>query len=424
MNIISAQGTTTERLRIFISAYACEPDLGSEIGVGWHWVLEMSKYFELWVLTRQSNRHNIEPWIERHPEYSGIHWLYYDWPKWARFWKKGLRGVRTYYNLWQLSTESIVKRTLKENNIRIFHHLTYGNVLWKVSKYGQKQFFIWGPVGGLETIPSEFSHCYDTKNRILESIRRRMASLTHWNMGFRKRCRNANLILCKTEITRQYIPSEYADKAVLFTDVAADSTPYIYNKVNRNDGITEFITVGRLDAWRGFDLVIEATEAAIRENDRIHLTILGEGSDRRRLEALIKAKALDNHISMLGKVSMDDYRKRMAESDVVINAALKEGAVTVSFDAMAMGLPLICIDTTGYTRYFTDDYAVMIPRTTREEVVRNIKDGMVRLTNPDVRRRMGINAKAAASQITWEQHGMEIRDVILNSYYSERKDAH
>lgn len=127
---------------------------------------------------------------------------------------------------------------------------------------------------------------------------------------------------------------------------------------------------------------------------------------------------------MPGKVSMDDYRKRMAESDVVINAALKEGAVTVSFDAMAMGLPLICIDTTGYTRYFTDDYAVMIPRTTREEVVRNIKDGMVRLTNPDVRRRMGINAKAAASQITWEQHGMEIRDVILNSYYSERKDAH
>lgn len=37
----------TTRLKIFVSAYACEPDLGSEIGVGWHWVLEMSKYFEL-----------------------------------------------------------------------------------------------------------------------------------------------------------------------------------------------------------------------------------------------------------------------------------------------------------------------------------------------------------------------------------------
>ena len=85
-----------QRLKIFVSAYACEPDLGSEIGVGWHWVLEMSKYFELWVLTRESNRHTIEPWIDKHPAFKNIHWLYYDWPKWARFWKKGLRGVRTY----------------------------------------------------------------------------------------------------------------------------------------------------------------------------------------------------------------------------------------------------------------------------------------------------------------------------------------
>ena len=194
--------------------------------------------------------------------------------------------------------------------------------------------------------------------------------------------------------------------------------------MGKDSDITEFITVGRLDAWRGFDLVIEATEAVIRENKRIHVTILGEGSDRNRLEALVRAKALDNHISMPGKVSMDDYRKRMAESDVVINAALKEGAVTVSFDAMAMGLPLICIDTTGYTRYFTDDYAIMIPRTSREEVISGIKDGMIRLTNPDVRQRMGINAQAAASRITWERHGMEIRDVILNSYNCDRKYSH
>ena len=121
------------KLKIFVSAYACEPGLGSEIGVGWHWVLEMSKYFELWVLTRESNRHTIEPWIAEHPEYAGIHFLYYDWPKWARFWKKGLRGVRTYYNIWQACTNGIVKRTMQEHGIRVFHHLTYGNMLWKVS---------------------------------------------------------------------------------------------------------------------------------------------------------------------------------------------------------------------------------------------------------------------------------------------------
>ena len=62
-------GNVQGRLKIFVSAYACEPNLGSEIGVGWHWVLEMSKFFELWVLTRESNRHTIEPWIDKHPAY-------------------------------------------------------------------------------------------------------------------------------------------------------------------------------------------------------------------------------------------------------------------------------------------------------------------------------------------------------------------
>ena len=92
MKTTSAPSKNKERLKIFVSVYACEPNLGSEIGVGWHWVLEMSKYFDLWVLTRESNRHTIEPWTAAHPEYAHIHWLYYDWPKWARCWKKGLRG--------------------------------------------------------------------------------------------------------------------------------------------------------------------------------------------------------------------------------------------------------------------------------------------------------------------------------------------
>lgn len=278
-------------LKIFVSAYACEPGLGSEIGVGWHWVLEMSKFFELWVLTRESNRHTIEPWIAQHPEYAGIHFLYYDWPKWARFWKKGLRGVRTYYNIWQWCTNSIVKRTMIDNDIKIFHHLTYGNVLWNVSSYGQKQFFIWGPVGGLETIPKSFSQHYDRKSRLLESVRRQIVAMIASNMGFKKRCEKANLILCKTDITRNYIPETYRKKAILFTDVAADIEREPLGEMSllsqKRDGVTEFISVGRLDAWRGFDLVIEAIAIASKQNPHVHLTIIGDGADKLRLEQLI-----------------------------------------------------------------------------------------------------------------------------------------
>lgn len=399
--------------KIFISAYACEPGLGSEIGVGWHWVLEMSKYFELWVLTRRSNQHTIEPWIAEHPEYSHIHFLYFDLPKWARFWKKGLRGVRTYYNIWQWLTNSIVRRTMEENNIYIFHHLTYGNVLWKVSSYGQKQFFIWGPAGGVETIPEEYTCHYPKKMQLVEKLRRLMADNLKFNAGFKRRCKNADLILCKTDILRQHIPEKYRDKAVLFTDVAVDNLLDIPAVVeSASNKRVEFITVGRLDPWRGFDLTIEAFAKAAEKNENIHLTIIGKGADRERLETLINKLKLREKVTMAGSVSMERYHEYMRNCDVVVNASLKEGAVTVSFDSMAMGKPLICIDTTGYTRYFSSEYAEIIQRADRDTTIQSLANSMVKLTDSHLRFEMGKKAQNAGNKFTWENRGKEIESVI------------
>lgn len=399
--------------KIFVSAYACEPGLGSEIGVGWHWVLEMSKHFEVWVLTRESNRGTIEPWIAAHPEFKGIHFLYFDLPKWARFWKKGMRGVRTYYNIWQYCINGIVKRTMTENSIKVFHHLTYGNALWKVSSFGQKQFFVWGPVGGLETIPAEYSRHYTRKSRLIEWVRRATIKMLPLNFGLKKRCRNADLILCKTEITRDLLPAKYRDKSVLFTDVAVEKNEHSATVQNQENNRVDFISVGRLDAWRGFDLVIESFACVAKDDKRMHLTIVGKGSDKARLIQLVERYGLQEQVTFTGKVSMEQYNKLLANADVVVNASLKEGAVTVSFDTMAMGKPLICIDTTGYTRYFSNEYAVVIPRTGREEVISNMSTAMQRLTCKEERERLGHKAKNAGEQFLWESRGIEYRDLLM-----------
>lgn len=399
--------------KIFVSAYACEPGLGSEIGVGWHWVLEMSKHFEIWVLTRESNRGTIEPWIAQHPEYAGIQFFYFDLPKWARFWKKGMRGVRTYYNIWQYCTNRIVKRTMRENGIKVFHHLTYGNMLWKVSSYGQKQFFIWGPVGGLETIPAEYSRHYARKSRLIEWVRRATIKMLPINFGFKSRCRNADLILCKTEITRDLIPARYRDKSVLFTDVAVEKQHSQPTATKSKEKAIEFISIGRLDAWRGFDLVIESFARAAANDKRMHLTIVGKGSDKARLAGLVERLGVQERVTFTGKVAMDEYYRLLAGSDVVVNASLKEGAVTVSFDSMAMGKPLICLDTTGYTRYFSNEYAVVIPRTGREEVIANLATAMARMTDAGERKAIGEKAQSAGAQFTWAARGEEFKELLM-----------
>jgi len=407
-----------ERLKIFVSAYACEPDLGSEIGVGWHWVMEMSKYFDLWVLTRKSNQSNIEEWLNGNQLPNKINFIYYDMSPRLRFWKKGLRGVRIYYILWQILTNSIVKKTMEENHIEIFHLLTYGNALWPVSRYGQRKYFIWGPTGIGGYISYEFSKHYGIKCLIIECIRSFVMKTLTLNVGFRQRCKNAKLILCKTEATRNSIPAKYRNKAVLFTDVAVellDVTRYLKDdKVST--AITKYLTVGRLDAWRGFDLLIEAFAKVIKKTRNIRLDIVGDGADMVRLQSLIKKNDLENHIILTGQLNIAEYYSKMAQCDVVVNPCLKEGAVTTAFDSMSFGKPLICIDTGGYTRYFNNDYAEVIPRTTRNEVINDLYKAIVKLTDIDVRKVKGEKALNAARSYAWEEKGKRIYKTIVNCY--------
>lgn len=407
-----------EKLNIFISAYACEPNLGSEIGVGWHWVLEMSKHFNLWVLTRESNRKSIQEWISQNPSYQNINFIYFDLPYYLRFWKKGMRGVRTYYNIWQWRTNSIVKNTMQKNNIKIFHHLTYGNALWSVSKFGQQQFFIWGPTGGMEIIPSQFSKHYYLKGRLIESLRRIIVNQLKFNRGFTKRCENANLILCKTTTTFNSIPEPFKNKAQIFTDVAVEpvNTVSYQNTDKVNTKYVTYLAVGRLDAWRGFDLLIEAFAEATKKQPYIKLEILGKGSDKTRLESLIKKLEMQSFITFGGQLSMEGYYQKLAICDVVVNPCLKEGAVTIAFDSMSFGKPLICIDTGGYTRYFSNDYAVVIPKTTREGVIINLTKGILQMTSAEVRQEKGQRAKVVGKQFDWHNKGKAIYELIEHSY--------
>ena len=50
-----------KRLKVLVSAYACSPYKGSEPGVGWGFVTELSKYHDLWVIVEEEKfRSDIE----------------------------------------------------------------------------------------------------------------------------------------------------------------------------------------------------------------------------------------------------------------------------------------------------------------------------------------------------------------------------
>lgn len=404
-----------KKTKIFVSAFSCMPHMGSEPGVGWHWIMEMSKYFELWVLVHKEPVDDIEKYVKEHGIDKKIHFIYYDIPGNSLFFKNGkFRWVRTYYMIWTALANRIVKRTMKENGIKIFHNLTFGNAIWPVSKFGQKQFFIWGPIGGIETIPADYSCHYNTKSRIIEWVRRTMVKILRWNFGFNRRCKNADLMLCKTETMRMAIPEKYRHKAVLFTDVAVEAQSSTTQMDNTENKELQYISVGRLDAWRGFDVLIESFSEALQTYPNMKLSILGDGADRKRLESIIEKKQLNNSVFLLGNVSIAEYNRIISTCDVVVNSCLKEGAVTVSFDSMRYGKPLICVDSGGFTRYFSNEYAIVLPQQSRVKLIQSMKKAILDLTDKNQRHSMGELARNVGNQFTWDIKGEKIYEIITN----------
>ena len=416
--------------KIFVSAYACEPGLGSEIGVGWHWVLEMSRFFELWVLTRESNRRTIEPWIAEHPEYAKIHFVYFDLPHWARRWKRGMRGVRIYYMLWQWLSDGVVKRTMQENGIDTYHLLTYGNAMWPASRYGMKQRFVWGPVSAGVMLPKFLTKHFSWKSRLKEVAQRAMRWLLPLNVGFRRRCRHADLILCKTDDTIQCVPEKWRGKCVQMTDVAVerrDVESYLTPK-RYDDTKINYVAAGTLVGWRTFDVLLEAWAQCTMHNAQCtmhnffttgtktvgsQLTIVGDGPERGRLERLVDELGVRDSVRFVGQVDMESYYSYIAQADVVVNPCFREGAVTVSFDSMAMGKPLVCFDTGGYTHYFKPEYSRVIGGVkSREEAVERLAQAMVELADRELIARMGAEAKRNSEMYDWEHKGIDIKELI------------
>ena len=474
--------------KIFVSAYACEPGMGSEIGVGWHWVLELSKYYEVWVLTRESNRGTIVPWIEQHREYENIHFVYFDLPQWARRWKRGMRGVRIYYMLWQWLSNGVVKRTMQENGIETYHHLTYGNAMWPVSRYGMKQRFVWGPTSAGVSLPRYLTKNFSWKSRLKEVAQRWMKRLLPLNVGFRRRCRCAEIILCKTDETIECVPRKWRHKCVQMTDVAVeprDASRYMMPK-RYDETKVNYVATGTLVGWRTMDVLIEAWAAMSHTEDlslterterteflslrdvfsptddtdntdiiipfhsdslsccarsrstddtdfnashvnsrqtithsslltphSSFLTIVGDGPERARLEGLIERLGIQDSVRLVGQVDMETYYSYIAQADVVVNPCFREGAVTVSFDSMAMGKPLICFDTGGYTHSFEPEYSRVIKGvTSRQEAVERLAQAMAELADKELCAKMGAEAKRRSEELSWEKRG-EVFSAIL-----------
>jgi glycosyltransferase involved in cell wall biosynthesis len=101
------------------------------------------------------------------------------------------------------------------------------------------------------------------------------------------------------------------------------------------------VGVGRLEAVKGFDLLLEAL-AKVRSPGGCQLLILGEGPLAAQLIAQARRLGIDDRVQFLGfRLNPFAY---MARARALVLSSLAEGAPNVLVEAMACGTPVVSTD--------------------------------------------------------------------------------
>ena len=192
------------RLKVLMSAYACEPGKGSEPGVGWNTARAMAAHHDIWVITRANNHPAIEAELERDPV-PNLHFVYYDLPEWLTWWKKGERGLELFYYLWQVAIYFVARKLHAAVGFDLVHHVTFVRY-WSPSFVALLPVpFVWGPVGGGEAAPKVFQSDLGKKGQRHERLRAIVQRVAQRDPFVRMTARRSEEILVTTEETLEKV---------------------------------------------------------------------------------------------------------------------------------------------------------------------------------------------------------------------------
>ncbi|HJS43075.1 MAG TPA: glycosyltransferase family 4 protein [Gemmatimonadales bacterium] len=139
------------------------------------------------------------------------------------------------------------------------------------------------------------------------------------------------------------------------------------------------VFVGRLVERKGVKHLIEAVRR-LPADLRPHLTVIGEGPERRALEAQVRAAGLEQRVKISGRVSDEALHAAYAGSDVMVLPSIldtrgdTEGLGVVLLEAMSYGVAAVASDIGGITDIIENEKSgLLVPPADPEQLARALE---------------------------------------------------
>lgn len=405
-------------MKVLLSAFACAPNRGSEPGVGWNWATALAKNNQVWVVTREENRKEIELYRKTHEIPFEIVYFGID------FFEKNNRFPyqKNFYTMkWQDAVIPFLKKLHDKVSFDICHHITYASYKYPTRLYELGIPLIVGPVGGGEMTPASCKKAYSIKNQIVEAIHDLQIRMTTSKKSFYKMCEYANYLFVTTQETYDKIPLRYQYKCEIMqtigiTEEEIDSTKKL--TFYESGDTFRVLYVGNLIAWKGVGMLPDIAKK-LKEKGKFLIEVVGDGAEKENIINRAREYQVEEMFSFIGKVPKNQVAYYMDNAHGMIFPSYHDSGAMVVLEAMARKLPVIVLGTGGPAINVSEKSGIKInPNQSYEAIVLNFVDEIVKLRDaylytPDVVAQMEEMAVAElSSKMTWN-----VKAVIMQEYY-------
>lgn len=396
-------------LKVLFIAFACEPERGSEPGVGWNCVYHASRKRPVWVITDSLHRNKTEAYLARKDE-QNIHMVYHALPRWCQWMWKSPLTLNLYYYLWMIGAAKIARKLHRIHRFDVAHHVSYVRYWMPTAAAEVGIPFVWGPVGGGEAAPVGLLRGASIKSRFAEWTRAAMRWIFERDPRLKSCASQASVAFaCSQETARRMQRLGVRDLRMMScigTNPSLEPIPPM-----STDGVMRFISVGRLLHWKGFHFGLRAFAQADIPNSQY--VVVGGGEELPRLRKLAYDLGIENSVIFTDELPWREGLVRLLLADVLIHPSLHDSGGFVLLEAMELSKPVICLDLGGPALHVNEETGIRIPAKSPEQVINDLTAAMRKLANdPELRARLGeAGSRRAAEDFSWQNKAREFEKI-------------
>jgi len=395
-------------MNILLSAFACGPNWGSEISVGWNFCRYLSKYCNVDVITELGFKKDIEEYLSNN-NYPNLKFYYIDIGKKGRdlFWKQGNWFFYIYYYMWQLRARDLAMRLMKENRYDILHHLNLvgfrePGFIWQLKKDNIK--YVHGPVGGFAQFPISFIPELRLGHAIYEISRNAINKI---QMRTHLRLRNAliksDLVLASTSIDVEVIKKYYGIESILFGELGTDIFTADNIESKNTSEKLQIVWIGKYVPRKMLSIAIKAVGKAM-EQEKLSFSIIGiENLFIPYVREMVIKYCNQDNVKIFPKIPNNEALSILSASDVLLVSSLQEGISAVVMEALSLGKPVICHDVCGMHDFLTDNCSIRIAVKSPEYSIEQFSKAIILLSKDrKFLNNLKIGARKRAEDLSWD----------------------